>query len=57
MPTEDGDRKATQESTLLDVLVGHCGEELSRELIEELVDELMTEITKGPTAWAFAKGG
>lgn len=50
---ETSDRVATQVFTLSNILIKHCGEQLSPDNIDFIVAEIRSEITKGSCSWAF----
>jgi len=52
MPSNE-DRLATQRFALHDVMVGHCGRELTPATVDEITAELFKEVTEGACSWAF----
>jgi len=48
-------REATQEFTIRNVLIGHCGEKLTPDNIDKIAAELMQEVKAGSTSWAFSE--
>lgn len=53
MGRDDYDRKATQRSAVLDVLVDFTGVTLTPDRINTLHELLCTMMADGPCAWAF----
>lgn len=47
------DQRATQVFVLRNVLIKHCGKNLSSNKIDEIMKEIEVEIEKGSCAWAF----
>ena len=45
---------ATQEFAVLNILVGHCGEQLTDDTVERIAAELVHEMREGKSSWAFA---
>lgn len=52
-PTEDDKKRDTQDFIFRDILVSHCGKQLTPELVDQVVSELTAEATTGGCAWAF----
>lgn len=48
------DVMATQSSSVLMILVNHCGQSLTPDNVEKIHAEIVKEMLEGPTAWAFS---
>jgi hypothetical protein len=51
------DAQATREFTILNILTGHCGKQLTADLVDQITQEICREMREGATAWAFTPLG
>jgi hypothetical protein len=49
----DKDKFATQEFAIMNILVSHCGQNLTPDNIEKIMAEIKQEMREGACAWSF----
>jgi hypothetical protein len=45
--------KATREFAIRDIMISHCGENLTPDNVDKIAAEILAAIEIGPCAWAF----
>lgn len=50
---EPKDKQETQRFALFNILVGHCGEQLTPDKVDAIMEEIIKEMRSGPCSWAF----
>lgn len=51
------DAESTRNFEIKNILIGHCGENLTPDKLDEITSEIEAAMKTGPCAWAFRGAG